>query len=432
MADAEIIRLRALELEKLTDDYVAGRLADVKDLPSLLFAIRKVDGVTFDEAEIYLNRVKTLSKGQPPPSPQLVRETTPDNLAPEDVGPWRDARDTRHKLAVDKQTLEQKRVTEEAQWAGLARRLQQGPRLLDFEDSYKDLLDSMDNGTHIPSSLTSVMPHLLEMENAVISDDIISKTWEIRRAFAKESSSVEAVINLLQQQTLEEPLPRSLWKDIIFDRFIRLDKLHATLQPGFDHRDEPKHLTADLSIVKKDVITARKAVTTHSEWSVCFRALRDATILVYPHRSIELTSYEKIINRAFRDFPNSPQVAIKLDEAAREKYSRLPFRMDDDSVIAVLAVSQMLRSSSVGSSNSAKRKEPPFSSEPHPPRKKLAPVNSVVCLNWNQNRCPDPCEFSRRHGICCQCGDPHRADDFESCKAGLTARFLELRARQRT
>lgn len=110
MADgSEIIRLRAEELEKLIDAYVAGDLAEAKDLPSLLVAIRKVDGVTLDEAQIYIDRAKTLSKGIPTPLPPVLREPSPADLEGDALETWRSQRDARHTQALADREEEDKR-----------------------------------------------------------------------------------------------------------------------------------------------------------------------------------------------------------------------------------------------------------------------------------------------------------------------------------
>jgi hypothetical protein len=42
----------------------------------------------------------------------------------------------------------------------------------------------------------------------------------------------------MQHQHLEVPIPRSIWKEIVLDRYVNFERLHASV--GFDHNDTPK------------------------------------------------------------------------------------------------------------------------------------------------------------------------------------------------
>jgi hypothetical protein len=50
------------------------------------------------------------------------------------------------------------------------------------------------------------------------------------------------------------------------DDFVDFEKLHASMDHGYDHKDEPKALTDDLAIIKKDQAYVKHPVNSEAEW----------------------------------------------------------------------------------------------------------------------------------------------------------------------
>jgi hypothetical protein len=107
--------------------------------------------------------------------------------------------------------------------------------------------------------------------------------------------SIEPIINLMQIQPLDQPLPRSIWKLIVQDQYVNFEKLFAATDPGYDHHDEAKDFGNGFVLVKKDHTTAKKPLRGEADWSRVFNAWRDGTLLLYPHRRDKLQGYAKVV-----------------------------------------------------------------------------------------------------------------------------------------
>jgi hypothetical protein len=222
---------------------------------------------------------------------------------------------------------------------------------------------------------------------------------------------------MLQQAILTEPLSRATWKDILADKFIPFDKLHAVLDPSYDHHDEGKVVFGEFSLVKKDLLNARKPVVTESHWTRCFSAWAAGVALLYPHRSMELAAYGRTIASFFQDVAHSPQIVILLDIDIRTRYAKAPFSLDNTLIIQTMSVSRLLKSTRPFSSS--KRSADIGFDVPVAKRHSAGPI----CINWNHGRCEsDPCPNGRRHGVCSECGEKHRSRDKPSCFSAFWAR----------
>ncbi|KAJ6617175.1 hypothetical protein B0H10DRAFT_1697171, partial [Mycena sp. CBHHK59/15] len=216
----------------------------------------------------------------------------------------------------------------------------------------------------------------------------------------------------MQQQPLRGPIPRSIWKDIIQDKFIEFTKLFAAMEPSYDHRDEAKEFYGGFSLVRKDHVSAHKPLRSETDWTRVFDMWSSGISLLFDHRKDELTAYREFMVTFFRDVPDDPNSAIRLDHEIREQYAKNPFRLDDHGHLQCLVVSSILRNRPTPPSSFGKRPAPGGSTNA-PPKKKPA---GAFCLNWNGGICDsDPCAFGRRHGTCSQCGERHRAKDQPQC-----------------
>jgi hypothetical protein len=272
--------------------------------------------------------------------------------------------------------------------------------------------------TVIPSDVLAEAPHLQDYLKTSRVEGHLEQTWKLRQTYATEKAA-DAIINLMQQQPMPDPLPRSIWKDIIQDRYVDFEKLYAGLGRGYDHDDEPKDFGGGYSIVKKDHFRAKKPVQTESEWMRIARAWKQGVELLFPHRKSELATYMEIIEELFRAAPKTPSVAICVDVEARDKYSKHPYRMDDRNQLHSSILAQMFKASStanVAPASTGKRRD----SSPSSPTGNKKP--RTVCRNWNLGFCnDDECPYQRAH-VCHECGEAHRAKDREECFGKLKKR----------
>ena len=266
-----------------------------------------------------------------------------------------------------------------------------------------------DTSSLFPRSILEAAPHLKTLSSTSFEDPHLGATWRLRRAY---QGDVEGVIDGMRGQNLSRPLPRSIWKLIIEDRYVDFTKLFASMDPGYDPNDEPKDFGGGYALIKKDHLAAKRPVRTESDWIRIFAAWESGVIILYPHRKTELLGYRSHVDNVFRAAPQDPIAAINFDVEARQHYEKSPFQLDDFNKLQAPLLAQMFRARSGG----VKRGH---ESQPGPTSSKRA---SVICHNWNFGSCSDPCANRRKHGTCSECGDQHRALDSESCFALLQAR----------
>ncbi|KAJ3818783.1 hypothetical protein F5880DRAFT_1705425, partial [Lentinula raphanica] len=187
-------------------------------------------------------------------------------------------------------------------------------------------LVSSDSGSISASTLDS-LPHLREKASSS-GDHHVDETLRTKRIYLNEQN-LDALIDLFQSRSLPEPLPRTIWRLIVKDEYVSFEKLLAGIDPSYDHQDEGKDFGAGYTLVKTDHLSAKKPVTTESDWNRAFGAWKNGVLQAYPHRESELSSYESGISNLFRNFAHDASIPIRADHEVRERYHKSPFRLDD-------------------------------------------------------------------------------------------------------
>jgi hypothetical protein len=266
-------------------------------------------------------------------------------------------------------------------------------------------------------SLLAAVPHLAALANNV-GDPHIDETFRIRKALSVDKAADEA-IDLLQQQSFEEPMPKAIWKDVVLDRLVLFDKLFAAIDSKCDWNDDTREFGAGLILLKKDQYSQRKPVRLESEWLRVYGAWEAAVVAVYPHRKAELSKYRKFVAEIFRAVVD-PAVAIRFDGEVRARYAKTPFRMDTHDELRVPLFAQMFSAARTQTYAAPNKRA---STNDQPAAKRV----QAVCENWNMGRCEDtPCRNRRRHGVCCECQGSHRAKDVDTCFEKLQDRKQRL------
>ena len=225
--------------------------------------------------------------------------------------------------------------------------------------------DPLSATSSVQSAVLAGAPHLASLA-LVTLDAHLTETFRLRKLFSSEKACDE-VVDLVQRLPIQDPLPRAIWQDIILDRLIAFDKLHAALDSGFDWNDEPRDFAEGFAIVKKDHLVMKKQVRFEGDWTRVFNAWEAGVCTIYPHRRDELLEYGKIVMEVFRAAPEDPGAAIYFDAEVCEKYSENPFRMDDRSKLQLLLLARMFsaahtqswakRAAPSGPSSSSKRSQ---------------------------------------------------------------------------
>ena len=308
-------------------------------------------------------------------------------------------------------------VGEEVGWALLRSRLDQirpnpssGNQRMDktITDLFKTLESSTSSDSTIPASVLTVAPHLSKLSKADSLDEHLRKTWELRQVYSTEKA-MDPIIDLMQNQPLEDPIPRSVWRKILRDEFVDFERLYGSTDRNYSHKDDHEEFAGGFVLTRKEQVYSKKLVRTEADWTRIFSAWEAGVLLLYPHRVYELQKYRRTIIDLFRATPFKPTIAIYFDIEVRDRYARSPFRLDDRDQLQVPLLAQLFR----GSASYNKRD---LDSDPTSASQKRA---TVPCQNWNLGFCDDPCPNHRKHGFCCECGGQHRAKEFEECLAKL-------------
>ena len=434
MADdgnAQTIQQKAAACQKALEDVLEGRAA-VEDFSGKLREL----GATSLEAGDYVQQLEQrlhqrssrksrdrLSQASSATQPSQTipssnvsrhpsREATPSGLSGEEVADFREKRDQLLQGSREGEQLATN-ITEDVEWSLLRAKLEQ---LRSLSSSHEDplsldniikLLDnrSMSSGSSIPASVFAAAPHLSSLSEHALNDSHLQTMWKLRQAYASEKA-IDPLIDLMQLQPLVDPIPRTIWHNIIQDQYVNFEKLYASMDRGYSHQDEAKDFAGGYALVRKDQYSAKKPIKHEAEWIRVFAAWKSGVILLFPHRQQELQSYCEMVIDLFRAAPLNPSVAIQFDIEARDHYARNPYRMDDRGRLHLPLLAQMFQKCEMADHSHdtpAKRATVPFQ-------------------NWNRGICFDPCVNRRKHGICCECGGKHQAREKEPCHSSLEAR----------
>ena len=321
---------------------------------------------------------------------------------------------------------------DKAAWASLRSKLDSSAQELP-STSQSNVLDKMlellGQETSDPSSLSksvlAMAPHLAEDEDSVFDDPHLKETHRCRIAYANQKPFENLVIKAQGRKVLE-PIANSIWKLIILDKYVDFEKLYATLDPSYNPNNEAKELNEKFTLLEKNTVTSRRPVLTEAEWLCLYDVWASGILHFYPHRRSELASYCEIIVDMFRA-STSPYLGIRYDRDSREKYSRQPCRLDSSkAVLPFPLLSQLLSGAAAGPLPSPLSDKKRSGGGQEGPRKKRA---DTICQNWNLGACDgDTCYYGRRHNLCCECNEHHRAKDRSDCFAALNRRRQQQKA----
>ncbi|KAF8231816.1 hypothetical protein L208DRAFT_1275182, partial [Tricholoma matsutake] len=290
-----------------------------------------------------------------------------------------------------------------------------GPTTALLSDEIANLLGIQNPKGSIPVSVLSKAPYLAELSTATAADPHLEQTQDLVAAFSSQATQDTLVVKA-QFAPVSVPLPRTTWHKIILDQFVDFEKLFASMERGFEHLDDPKDFGAGYALVKKDQAFSKSKLLTEADWTRVFDAWSAGTSFFFRHRESELLAYRSIVMEFFRTAPD-PSVAINYDLEVCDRYARKPFRLDNQDQLHYPLFAQVFQgSSSLPPRSSLKHVVPPSSTG-------TSKCVDVPCRNWSFGTCKtDPCPNKRKHGVCCVCGEGHRAKDNAQCFMILQSR----------
>ncbi|KAM5539532.1 hypothetical protein V8D89_006804 [Ganoderma adspersum] len=133
----------------------------------------------------------------------------------------------------------------------------------DVLDLLVSLHDDEDHGA-IPRAVLEVAPYLADIGSSSDSDKHIAKTLEIQETMSKEKVA-DRVITRLQLTNLADPLPKSIWHDIVTDKFVHFKKVFAAIDSAFNYDDEPKDFHRGYVLVKRDQFCTWKLLESEGD-----------------------------------------------------------------------------------------------------------------------------------------------------------------------
>jgi hypothetical protein len=397
---------RVKACEKLVDDAVERVLAPTVLADSLkglgLKAVEAIDYIEEYNQRVEIRRSKAKQHESPPHEPSVESSA--------------------HAQSQE----ERDKAVEEAAWATLRSKLEAvtpapsaGLSTNVLDRMFELLGQEASSAAPLSKSVLAVAPHLADDDNTVFEDPYLGETQKCKIAYAGQKPFENLIIKA-QGRKVREPIANSIWRLVILDKYVDFEKLYVTLDPGYNPNDEAKELNDKFTLLEKHSISSKRSVLTEAEWMRLYDVWVEAVLHFYPHRKAELSSYRDLIINMFRA-TSSPLPAIKYDRDSRERYSRQPCHLDSSKDVLPFPLLSQLLSHVAPSSTSKKRSI----GTQDGPRKR----SDTVCLNWNLGNCDgDTCRFGRRHNICSECNEPHRAKDKSECYTALNRRRQQQRA----
>ena len=72
----------------------------------------------------------------------------------------------------------------------------------------------------IPSSVLDAVLRLWDLSVNISKDPHLEETWRFQKAYTAGKDAVDGIIDLLQKQSLAQPLPQSIWHLIVLDQYV--------------------------------------------------------------------------------------------------------------------------------------------------------------------------------------------------------------------
>ncbi|CAA7268095.1 unnamed protein product [Cyclocybe aegerita] len=339
----------------------SSRMPSRRRALSLMFSKRlKGAGATHKEAEDFGKQFIQLFKAQHgsvkgPGSQQIEGECegTPEGLNEDEAAEFRQKRDSllgEQPQGNEEEADRYRRAVDAAEWQLVLAKLATmaaRPNSSAGKGSFLELLKIFDRSSastsrSIPSMVLDGAPHLQNLSSNTIKDPHLDETWRLRLLFAGKET-INSIVDHLQAQPVDQPLPRSIWRLLVQDQYVDFEKLFASMDPNYNHNDDPKDFGGGFALVKKELATAKKTLRTKADWIRVFAAWRKGTILLYPHRLEELQAYSHLVSDVFCACPNDPSNGIRFDLESHQRYAKSPYRLDDKAQSFVSILGQVFR-----------------------------------------------------------------------------------------
>jgi hypothetical protein len=247
---------------------------------------------------------------------------------------------------------------------------------------------------------------LTSIEDDVSVHPVVRQTRLLVREYAEDLDATKR--DLLDTSNLPA-LPDSVWRSILKDEYVDLDKIYSIYNTSADTRKRSEKLAEGLWLqTESDAPT--KHITSSADWLITFRTYMRGVLIAFPHRKAELETWEDYVSIKFRAY-NAPlhKRVIALEAASRRTiFDTSSQSLFNTNVLEQLVPAWMLADGTAyttvtsGASGSDR------------PRKKARTTSGAsgassttrpTCNNWNGKGCTyNGCRY--RH-VCSACGGDH-------------------------
>lgn len=140
------------------------------------------------------------------------------------------------------------------------------------------------------------------------------------QAFSSEKA-IEPIIDLMQSQPLQDPIPWSIWQKITRDEYVDFEHLYGSTDPNYSHKDDHKEFAGGYICSCKERSDLFKKIHSYRSRLVSnFSAWEAGVLLLYPHQQIELQRYCILVVDLFCATPHNASTAICFDIKACDCY----------------------------------------------------------------------------------------------------------------
>lgn len=244
---------------------------------------------------------------------------------------------------------------------------------------------------------------------AIVDDVTIHPTVrQTRTLVAEYAADLEATRTDLLCTSGLPVLPDTVWKSILKDEYVDLDKIHSSYNSSVDTRKRSEKLAEGLWLqTESDAPT--KHISNSTDWIVTFRWYMRGVLVAFPHRAREFESWDDLISSKFRVYSTGAHKRIIALEAA----SRRAIFDSSDQCLLNAEVLERLVPAWMASEGTEFATASSGSSKVDRPNKKArissgtAPGSAPrsTCNNWNSKGCTyNACRY--RH-VCSSCGGAH-------------------------
>jgi hypothetical protein len=401
----DTVRARAEECQRIVDEAISNLTPGPAFLEQL-----KGTGATPEEARDYIEQYAQRRRVQ-----ETARSTDEGGLPPASTQPNSNVPNPVDTATSIAWALLRAKVNHFQSTSSQASSFPSGS----LSDELASLLGLSSSKGSIPASVLAKAPHLSKLSDPTATDPHLEKTQDLLSVYSPQSSQ-DVLVTKAQFAPVGDPLPRTIWRKILLDLFVDFEKLFASMDKGYDHHDEPKDFGAGYALVKKDQAFSKRPLRSEADWTRVFGAWSAGVAFFFPHREAELRDYRSIVMDLFRAAPTNPLVAISFDVHVRDKYSKKPFHLDDRAQLNLPLLAQMLSTPSPTTTPRVGKRGGTSQASTSGNIPKRA---DVPCRNWSFGTCKSEiCPNRRKHGVCCICGEGHRAKDNEQCFALLQTR----------